>query len=96
MYHHGKARGMLAAQVQSNFRKFALVLVGIPLVPAGCPLMQAQGPAVQTPPRFEVASIKCNTSGGAAEQISVKPGGLFGVDNMSVRNLIQNGFGVQD
>jgi len=87
---------MLAGQIRTNLRKFALVLVGIALDQVGCPLVQAQGHPSQAPPRFEVASIKRNTSGDRGEHISVKPGGLFGVDNMSVRSLIQNGFGVQD
>lgn len=63
VYRHGEARGMLAVQIRTNLRKFALVLVGIALDQAGCPLVQAQGPAPQAPPRFEVASIKRNTSG---------------------------------
>ena len=44
--------------------------------------------AQDTPPAFEVASVKINKSGGANRFIQPQPGGRLNVTNMPLRNLI--------
>src|SRR4051812_30510068 len=44
--------------------------------------------AAQAPRRFEVASVKVNTSGAAAMNFGVRPGQRFATDNMPLLDLI--------
>lgn len=46
-------------------------------------------------PRFEVASIKLDTSGVPRHNVRLLPGGLH-TENASVRLLMQSGYGLQD
>lgn len=47
-----------------------------------------------TAPRFEVASIKQNKSGGARSPSMIHPGGRFTATNNTVRALILNAYGI--
>jgi uncharacterized protein (TIGR03435 family) len=46
--------------------------------------------------KFEVASVKPNTSGDGPTRIALQPGGRITAENMSVRNLVRFAFQVQD
>ena len=46
--------------------------------------------------KFEVASVKPNTSGDGPTRIMLQPGGRITAENMSLRNLVRFAFQVQD
>jgi uncharacterized protein (TIGR03435 family) len=46
-------------------------------------------------PKFEVASVRANTSGNVGGSVKPEPGGRFTVVNMPLRNLIINAYGLQ-
>jgi bla regulator protein blaR1 len=46
--------------------------------------------------KFEVASVKPNTSGDGPTRIALQPGGRITAENMSLRNLVRFAFQVQD
>jgi uncharacterized protein (TIGR03435 family) len=46
--------------------------------------------------KFEVASVKANTSGDGPTRIALQPGGRITAENMSLRNLVRFAFQVQD
>lgn len=50
----------------------------------------------QTAPTFEVASIKPSAPGQHGARIEVDPGGRFVANNMSIRMLIQQAYGIKD
>jgi uncharacterized protein (TIGR03435 family) len=50
--------------------------------------VRAQAPAA-APTTFDVASVRKNTSGGAAGQFQILPGGQFRAANATVRQLVQ-------
>ena len=45
--------------------------------------------------KFEVASVRPNTSGNPIERVEMQPGGRYTVINMPLRNLIINAYGLQ-
>ena len=53
-------------------------------------------PATNTNLKFEVASVKPNTSGDGRMMIGVQPGGRYTATNMPLRLLIRNAYGIQD
>jgi uncharacterized protein (TIGR03435 family) len=50
--------------------------------------------AAQDVPRFDVASIKINTSGDAAKAMGPEPGGRFGARNVPLRDLLAIAYGI--
>ena len=52
--------------------------------------------AAQSPPQFEVASIKANNSGAAAFSIIPLPGGKLNANNISLKRLIAVAYSVTD
>ena len=50
--------------------------------------------AAQDTPRFEVASIKINTSGDTAKAMGPEPGGRFGARNVPLRDLLAIAYGI--
>lgn len=50
----------------------------------------------QSPPRFEVASVKPNTSGTGLINIGMQPGGRYAAVNVPLRLLILNAYRVQE
>jgi uncharacterized protein (TIGR03435 family) len=52
--------------------------------------------AVQAPAEFEVASVKANTSGDGKVLIQPQPGGRFTATNVTLRQLIQTAYQLQD
>jgi uncharacterized protein (TIGR03435 family) len=73
-------------------RQITLAVVAMAAVAR--PSLPAQNSASQTP-RFEVVSVKRNTSGGAGGYWGLQPGGRFMASNTSVRQLIRTAFGLQ-
>jgi uncharacterized protein (TIGR03435 family) len=56
----------------------------------------AQSPAPATDgPRFEVASVKPNTSGDQRVMVNMQPGGRYTATNVPLRFLIQNAYRLQ-
>jgi uncharacterized protein (TIGR03435 family) len=47
-------------------------------------------------PKFEVASVKPNTSGDGRVMIGVQPGGRYTATNVPLRFLLRNAYGIQD
>jgi uncharacterized protein (TIGR03435 family) len=86
----------MSCRIEIRLKNFIPALAAIMLIRVGGPLLSAQMVSPQTPTHFEVASVKRNMSGEKGEQIRVRPGGLLEVQNMSVRSLIQSGYGVMD
>ena len=56
----------------------------------------AQQPAPPQPSRFEVASVRRNTSGSGSMSMGRQPGGLFKAVNAPLLNLIRTAFGLPD
>ena len=50
----------------------------------------------QAAAKFEVASIKLNTSGSVAAGLQALPGGRLHVENETIRDLIRSAYSVQD
>ena len=53
-------------------------------------------PSTGGDPKFEVASVKPNTSGDGRVMIGVQPGGRYTATNVPLRFLIRNAYGIQD
>jgi len=60
------------------------------------PTLLAQDPATDAAPRFEVASVKPNTSGDGRVMIGMQPGGRYTATNVPLRLLIRNAYQLQD
>lgn len=56
--------------------------------------LQAQTSAPQER-RFEVVSVKRNTSGAVGSMMGIQPGGRFSAGNLAVRQVIVRAFGIQ-
>jgi hypothetical protein len=72
---------------------FGAVLVSLLGVAATPPILS--GPP-QTPPQFEVASVKPNASGDAKVQLQTPPGGRFIATNATLRQLILYAYRLQE
>jgi uncharacterized protein (TIGR03435 family) len=71
-------------------RAFTLTLTLI-----GCALLPVQTQAPPSPPAFEVASIKPNTSGEGYTFFQSPPGGLVRLTNITLRDLIAEAYGIE-
>lgn len=68
------------------------LLAGAVLIASVLPAQEAAKP----PAEFEVASVKPNATGGHNIRIQIEPGGRFVAENLTVRMLIQQAFGIRD
>lgn len=66
------------------------VLIGV----LNAPAIQAQSSATAAT-KFEVASIKLNTSGSGRFSFGTSPGGKLHIENTSAATIIQNAYGIQ-
>jgi len=71
-----------------------LLVIGLAIGVSRTPLAQAQAP--EGLPRFEVASVKQNTSGDSRTAMRTQPGGRLVVTNVRMKNLIAVAFGMAD
>jgi len=60
------------------------------------PIPERRVRALQTPPTFEVASIKTNRSGDRAQRLQPSPGGRLTVTNVSLRGLVRFAYEMLD
>ena len=64
---------------------------------ARAPRLAAQGGGLRIgEEKFEVASVKANTSGDGPNRLQLQPGGRITAENIMLRNLIRFAFQVQD
>ncbi|MBV8811487.1 MAG: TIGR03435 family protein [Acidobacteriaceae bacterium] len=85
-------------------RKLLLGTVGAValVVPVALGLMNAPQSRAQSPassadlPKFEVASIKPNKTGGRGMRLNIAPGGRFIAENVSLKLLMEHAYGIRD
>jgi uncharacterized protein (TIGR03435 family) len=81
-------------------RQFAnrLLAAAVGMAVIGCLQTRAQSPAPASAPAsaFEVVSIKPNHEASNKVMVRVTPGGRFEAQNITVRFLLQDAFGVKD
>ena len=86
--------------------KFSAVVTGATVVAAACgslvwpdgSILSAQvtaGAATATPPKFEVATIKRNVSGGSGAEDVFQPDGRYRAFNMRLRDLVATAYRVR-
>ena len=69
---------------------------GLLLVPFAADLMRAQTPPASVErPKFEVASVRENTSGDGKMVFGIQPGGRFTTVNVPLWELIRQAYAVQ-
>ena len=80
----------------STRRSLLALGAGLLLVPFAADLMRAQAPpAGAERPKFEVASVRENTSGDGKIMFGIQPGGRFTTVNVPLWDLIRQAYGLQ-
>jgi uncharacterized protein (TIGR03435 family) len=83
-------RGVMRASVLALLTVLVLASVKVSTAKSAQQAVDARGP------QFDVASVKPNKSGGVPPSSTVRPGGLYVANNVTLRTLIQSAFGVRD
>ena len=82
----------ISSQPQVSHVAIGLALIAGALGTAG---VLAQSREASEDVKFEVASVRPNTSGNPGQRVEMQPGGRYTVINMPLRNLIINAYGLQ-
>ena len=92
-----RVRRILRVEISDDSRMSPLA-IGVVALAVGGALgvnLVAQAPAPAESPKFEVASVRPNTSGDNREMFQVLPGGRYNGINIPPRLLIMNAYGLQ-
>ena len=93
-----RVRRILRVEMSEDSR-LSSVTIGLIVVAIATSLavnVIAQAPPTETRPKFEVASVRENTSGSNQVSIGMQPGGRFGASNIPLVMLIRSAYRLQD